>query len=256
MERITYRFGGLATAHGIDHRFCRAEGDAVHRYYLLMYFKTPFLYGTEESPLRGEAGCYLLYPPVTPAYHASAEVGFVNDWLFFSGGDALISALDLPIGIPFSAGDGLITPYLARIEEERHGDLCHAEMISAYMTELLITLSRRYHHRESTPHPAYAAIAEARSHLLSHLDAQIPISHIAAEAGYSVSRFCILYRTFFGVTPALEVLRARLNRAAALLSYGGISVSEVAERCGFSSLHYFSRRFKEKYGVPPSRYPR
>ena len=256
MERITYRFGGIATAHGVGHRFCRAVGDAVDRYYLLMYFKTPFLYGAEDSPHRGEGGQYLLYPPHTTAYHASAEVGFVNDWLFFDGGEDLIPSLGLPFGVPFSAGDGLLAPYLARIEEERHSDLLNAEMISAYMTELLITLSRRYRRRKSSPHPAYAAIAEARSRLLFHLDVQIPISRLAAEAGYSVSRFCILYRTFFGITPSLEVLNARLDRAASLIGYGGISVGEVAERCGFSSLHYFSRRFKEKYGVPPSRYLR
>ena len=256
MERITYRFGGIATAHSIGHRFHRAAGDAVDCYYLLMYFKTPFLYGSEDCPEHGDGGQYLLYPPHTPAYHASAEVGFINDWLFFDGGEDLIPALGIPIGVPFSAGDGLLAPYLARIEEERHGDLLNAEMISAYMTELLITLARRDHRRKSAPHPAYAAIAEARCRLLSHLDVQIPISRLAAETGYSVSRFCILYRTFFGITPALEVLNARLDRAASLISYGGISMGEVAERCGFSSLHYFSRRFKEKYGVPPSRYLR
>ena len=254
MERITYRFGGTDTAHSVGHCFHRAEGDAVNRYYLLMYFKTPFLYGSEECPRRGEGGQYLLYPPHTPAYHASAEVGFINDWLFFDGGEDLIPSLGLPFGVPFSAGEGLLTPYLARIEEERRGDLLNAEMISAYMTELLITLARRAHRRKSSPHPAYAAVAEARSRLLSHLDVQIPLSRLAAEAGYSVSRFCVLYRTFFGTTPALEVLHARLDRAASLIGYGGISVGEVAERCGFSSLHYFSRRFKEKYGVPPSRY--
>lgn len=256
MERITYRFGGIATAHSVGHRFCRAAGDAVDRYYLLMYFKTPFLYGAEDCPRRGDGGQYLLYPPHTPAYHASAEVGFINDWLFFDGGEDLIPALGIPIGVPFSAGDSLLAPYLARIEEERHGDLLNTEMISAYMTELLITLARRARRKESAPHPAYTAIAEARSRLLSHLDVQIPLSRLAAEAGYSVSRFCVLYRTFFGTTPALEALNARLDRAAALIGYGGISVGEVAERCGFSSLHYFSRRFKEKYGVPPSRYLR
>ena len=256
MERITYRFGGIATAHSVGHRFYRTAEDAVDRYHLLMYFKTPFLYGSEDCPRRGEGGQYLLYPPHTPAYHASAEVGFVNDWLFFDGGEDLIPTLGLPIGVPFSAGDGLLAPCLARIEEERHGDLLAAEMISVYMAELLITLARRARRRERAPHPAYAAIAEARSRLLSHLDVQIPIPRLAAEAGYSVSRFCVLYHTFFGITPTLEVLNARLDRAASLISYGGLSVGEVAERCGFSSLHYFSRRFKEKYGVPPSHYLR
>lgn len=56
MGRITYRFGGIATAHSVGHRFHRAAVDAVDRYYLLMYFRTPFLYGSVDCPERGEGG--------------------------------------------------------------------------------------------------------------------------------------------------------------------------------------------------------
>ncbi|MCT8341024.1 tetratricopeptide repeat protein [Flavobacteriaceae bacterium TK19130] len=54
---------------------------------------------------------------------------------------------------------------------------------------------------------------------------------------------------------ASEFIRdLRLQRAAELLSQNSTAVSDVAYDCGFNSLSYFAQCFKEKYGVPPSKY--
>lgn len=45
----------------------------------------------------------------------------------------------------------------------------------------------------------------------------------------------------------------RIQRATHLLKAGG-SVSEVAFQVGFKDPSYFSRVFKEKFGVSPSEY--
>jgi AraC family transcriptional regulator, arabinose operon regulatory protein len=44
----------------------------------------------------------------------------------------------------------------------------------------------------------------------------------------------------------------RCNNAEMLLSTGGFSVTEVAERCGFNDVSYFSNVFKLIKGYPPS----
>ena len=45
-----------------------------------------------------------------------------------------------------------------------------------------------------------------------------------------------------------------MNKAAALLEEGSLSVGEVAYSTGFSDQLYFSRVFKKYMGVPPSHY--
>ena len=47
-----------------------------------------------------------------------------------------------------------------------------------------------------------------------------------------------------------------MNRAIALLSYGGSRVGEVAEEVGFSDIYYFSRVFKALTGSPPEQFTR
>ena len=44
----------------------------------------------------------------------------------------------------------------------------------------------------------------------------------------------------------------RINNAEMLLTTGGFSVTQVAERCGFRDVSYFSNVFKLVKGYPPS----
>jgi len=55
-------------------------------------------------------------------------------------------------------------------------------------------------------------------------------------------------------TPKQYVLELRLNKAKGLLEGTPLSVSEVAETCGFSGVYHFCRIFKEKTGLTPTEY--
>lgn len=53
-------------------------------------------------------------------------------------------------------------------------------------------------------------------------------------------------------TPNRVIARYRCEKAAWLLRNSGLSISEIAYDCGFSSSTYLSRTFKQFYGVTPS----
>jgi len=44
-----------------------------------------------------------------------------------------------------------------------------------------------------------------------------------------------------------------LTYACELLTNGHVSVTQTAAECGFDNVNYFSRLFKKRYNVPPSR---
>lgn len=57
-----------------------------------------------------------------------------------------------------------------------------------------------------------------------------------------------------GTSPVAFIRNIRLQRAAALLKEGRLTVNEIAERTGFSSPSYFTKCFKKEFGVLPSEY--
>jgi signal transduction histidine kinase/DNA-binding response OmpR family regulator len=67
----------------------------------------------------------------------------------------------------------------------------------------------------------------------------------------------LLYKKILALTgkPPLEFLRLlRLKRAAVLLSKSQLNVSEIAFQVGFNDPKYFSKHFKNEFGVIPSKY--
>ncbi len=67
----------------------------------------------------------------------------------------------------------------------------------------------------------------------------------------------LLYKKILALTgkPPLEFLRSlRLKRAAMLLSKSQLNVSEIAFQVGFNDPKYFSKHFKNEFGVLPSKY--
>ena len=258
MHLIRCRMCDTDTAHTGKYFFTRAMSQHIDHDYLLMFFKTSFLYKDGNTFKRCDKNHYLLFPPHTNAEHGCGREGFVNDWIFFSGdaASAIIQQLALPLGTPFYIDDhSILGPYIHKIAaEHRLKHSCYEQQISATLTQMLVELGRQYALSQKTVSPAFDAINRAREYMLNHIEDPISVTELAARANYSASRFCVLYRRFFSVTPIEDLLNARIEKAICLLKYNQTSITETAALCGFTSLHYFSRKFKEKTGAPPSAY--
>lgn len=61
-------------------------------------------------------------------------------------------------------------------------------------------------------------------------------------------------RSITGMTPNAFVNKYRLNKAAKLLESGEFRVSEVYDMVGFKSASYFSKAFRQQFGLTPSEY--
>lgn len=46
----------------------------------------------------------------------------------------------------------------------------------------------------------------------------------------------------------------RLNTAAKMLVNSDLSITEIAERCGFEDIYYFNKAFKKQHAFPPGKY--
>ena len=88
----------------------------------------------------------------------------------------------------------------------------------------------------------------------AHAHEDVDLERAARAASLSPFHFLRLFARVLGVTPHQYLVRARLRRAARLLSDGERRVTDVALEVGFSDLSNFVRTFHRATGVSPRRF--
>jgi transcriptional regulator GlxA family with amidase domain len=95
-------------------------------------------------------------------------------------------------------------------------------------------------------------VAAAIRTMEAHLDQPLPVSAIALRGGVSSRTLETLFRGTVGTSPGAYYLALRLKAARRLVLDTRLSMADVAERTGFSSIAALSRAFRRQYGSPPS----
>lgn len=95
-------------------------------------------------------------------------------------------------------------------------------------------------------------IEYCREVLLASLDNPPSLIALAKQIGMSDYRLKNGFRQKYGETPYRFIADQRMFKARQLLLGGALSVSEVADAVGYTSLGTFSNSFYEKFGIRPS----
>jgi len=77
---------------------------------------------------------------------------------------------------------------------------------------------------------------------------------IADQIGLSEVWFRRCFYRNYGITPKQYILDLRIQYAKQLLETEHCSVTDISKSCGFSSVYYFCRAFKNKTGMAPTEY--
>lgn len=85
-------------------------------------------------------------------------------------------------------------------------------------------------------------------------DPNLSNATLAELLGFSEVHFRKQFNQLYGTSPHRYIVELRIRRAKQLLADGFLSVSDIAEQCGFSSVYHFSRAFKNRAGLSPSDY--
>ncbi|MBR2181136.1 MAG: helix-turn-helix transcriptional regulator [Oscillospiraceae bacterium] len=71
---------------------------------------------------------------------------------------------------------------------------------------------------------------------------------------FSKSHLKALFKKNTGYSIMDYYTHLKLERAKILINEGNLSISDIAELLGYSSIHYFSRVFKAKTGITPTEF--
>jgi AraC family transcriptional regulator len=103
---------------------------------------------------------------------------------------------------------------------------------------------------------APTVLRRVRDYIEDHLHQAVTLGDLAAEADLSPFHFAHAFKRSTGCSPHQYVLRRRIERAKRLLRADGLSLSRVAQACGYGSHSHFAARFRAATGVTPDQFSR
>lgn len=80
----------------------------------------------------------------------------------------------------------------------------------------------------------------------------ITASKMAQQVHLSPAHFSRLFHRIMGKTYSHYLTQLRVFAAQNLLHHSDMPIAQIAQHCGFSRQSYFTRRFRELYGMTPS----
>ena len=125
----------------------------------------------------------------------------------------------------------------------------------SYLLHIWGTLLSHLNENPETPplverHEAQLILA----YLHAHYAESVTLDKIAAHIHLSAGECCRLFKATYGCSIFSYLTDYRLEQGILLLGDRSLSVSRIAECCGFNSPSYFIKRFREKVGVSPLQY--
>ena len=124
------------------------------------------------------------------------------------------------------------------------------------LRERFITTSTDVSSSDDTPVQRSREDQEFINKLVDVIHAQmakddIDMEHIAAALSFSRKQLRTRVMSITGLTPVAFVLQVRLNYARRIISTQNLSLTAVANKCGFQNLSHFSKAFKQQFGISP-----
>ena len=99
-------------------------------------------------------------------------------------------------------------------------------------------------------------LPKALEYINRNYSKNITLDDICESAYVSKYYFCRRFKNRMGMTVMEYLCQTRLSAAKAMLTGGDMRIEDIAERCGFSSVSYFSQMFKKRTGMSATKYRR
>lgn len=247
---------------------CKADKPVINEVsldYTLILFRSPVTFISNGKKQSFKGGCIIIYNSGSlRSFMPSGSTSLRYDMISFkpsSSERSYISDMNIPLDTPVQlADDYIITSAIRSMKSHSIGRSRYsAEFAELAMRLVFIAVSDSVSMPQPSPDetiPYFAKLKALRDSIYDNPLELRTAEDMSAELGISRTYFHRLYFEAFSVTCHQDIIEARIMYAARLLETTDISISMVAEQCGYESDSYFMRQFRKHKGCTPTEYRR
>lgn len=172
-------------------------------------------------------------------------------------GDCPESLFNQKFAIPQSA-----VPMLQRLlREQDRMDAYSEDMMLCYLQILLLTLLREQDNPSQVKLRTTNAvnseneiIRRAQQFISGHIREKLTVPVVARHVDVSPSYLTALFRKNLQISPGEYIRRVKLQESKQMIREDNMNFTEIAAVLQYSTVHHFSRQFKDKFGITPTEY--
>lgn len=160
----------------------------------------------------------------------------------------------------FKAPQKAVTMLQQMLREQERMDTYSGDMIISLLTQLLLTLLRETDlpaekmQATHSLHSENAIIRRAQQYISTHVRDKLSVPIVAKNTDISPSYLTALFHKHLQISPGEYIRRIKLQESKQMIREDAMNFTEIAAALKYSTVHHFSRQFKEKFGITPSEY--
>lgn len=207
----------------------------------------------------GSGTVIFLFPEVKHYYKPDPLTGWIERWVGFKGSypDTLFKtghlSFDMMV-LHIGYQESIVKIYDDIIEQARNETFHSQQILSALVLLLIAKIKSLKHLENNFQTHEIEVINRAKLLFHEHLFTTLDIESTTEQLSMNYKQFRELFKAYTGYTPYQYFLNLKINKAKEMLSEGKLTVKEISYKLAFDNPYYFSRLFKKKTGVSPSRW--
>ena len=157
----------------------------------------------------------------------------------------------------FSASGGIQQIFQALLQEQERTQIFADEMIQVLLNQLVLMLLRQVAAQpmsDSRMKGEYRIIHQTQVFVSNHVWEDLSVPFVASHVDMSPSYLTALFQKHLAISPAEYIRRVKLQESKHMIRENRLNFTEIAAELQYSTVHHFSRQFKEKFGMTPSEY--
>lgn len=103
-------------------------------------------------------------------------------------------------------------------------------------------------------HSENQIIRQAQQYISTHIREKLSVPLVARQVDVSPSYLTALFHKNLQISPGEYIRRIKLQESKQMIRENNLNFTEIAAELQYSTVHHFSRQFKEKFGITPTEY--
>ena len=94
----------------------------------------------------------------------------------------------------------------------------------------------------------------AQQYVATHIREKLSVPMVANRVGVSPSYLTVLFHKNLQISPGEYIRRIKLQESKQMIRENNLNFTQIASILQYSTVHHFSRQFKDKFGITPTEY--